>query len=291
MGFFGDLFGGGGDNGYDPLHPEDYDNLSYERIKQRLGANSNPVTGAEGVKAATQGYDFSPMNKAVKDLSSTPTLTQTYKGSTYKPSQFNFAQLPEQYAQTAYASGSQPIKRQGQDNLQMLGERMGSRRPGLFAKVAQQNQRETNTNLGNLNNQIQLEKIRQNVDLGRAQQEAQAGENLNAAGFNADQSYRGYQSRSDLEKSNSANKLSYANALGGMGQNVIGTKSGLVENERNYQDKALEYLMNLFSTSVSGANQAGQLMNQKRGQTLDFMGKMAGAAAPGFTKMASNLSK
>ena len=242
-----------------------------------------PIEGEQGVRYSTRGYDLSPFDEAIAGYRNPARLTQTYSGASYDPYQFNFGQLPEEYSQRAYQAGAKDINKAGRDKLTQIQETIGTRRPGLLKKASEESARGTNKNLLDLNNQVQLEKMRQNLDLGKLQQIQQAGENLNAANFNAGEGYRGYQSRSDLEKSNADSAFKNLQALSQTGGAKVGAQSGLVGSEREYQDKALQYLMGLYGTATGQANQAAALANQRNqsafGNLLGLGGLGAGIAS------------
>lgn len=190
------------------------------------------MAGAEGIQKATEGYDFSPIDEAISGYRT--------------PYTFNFAQLPEEYANTAYAQGAKGIQRQAAGDLEKLSERVGTRRPGVLAKLGETSQRNTQEQLAGLNAQTQLEKMRQNVELGKEQQEKQADYNL-----------RRYSGLADL-------------ATG-----KIGTQAGILGQERAYADQPIQYLQNLYGSAANATNQGAQAANQKRSGTLGFLGNVA----------------
>lgn len=162
-----------------------------------------------------------------------------------QPTQFNFQGLPEQYGRLAYQSGAKDIRRENAGQLQRTQESMGTRRPGLLMKAAESSNRNLAETLGNLNSQIRLEEMRKATDLGVQQQQAQAQERLaNLAG------------------------------LQGATQARVGTEAGITEAERAYQDKVLDYLMDLYGKGVQSTQGAAQSANERRGQTLGFLGNL-----------------
>lgn len=255
MGIFsaiGDAITGKKYKGYQPKHLGEYDDKTYERLNQRLGPDSSQITGPGGIQKATAGFDFNPQKQAIAGFS---------KGApTYDPYSFNFKGLPEQYGTQAYNAGARDIRHEGQGQLEQIKEGMGTRRPGLFMKAAQDSQRRVGEQLGGMRENIGLEEMRQNVDLNRMQQESQAGENARAFGMNEDNRFRNL------------------GALEGAGRGMVSDQSGLVENERNYQDKALQYLMQQYMDSAGLKNQAAQLALQKKAQSGSLLGSLAGAA-------------
>ena len=259
-----------GPKGYKDPNLKNYAQGAYTGIANRAGATFNngvadftnsfkPMAGKAAVRNASEGYDFNPIKKAIAGFSSNPQLKETYN-----PYKFNFATLPSQYRTTAYQAGAKGIRREGAGQLQQLQQAIGTRRPGLLFKTAADAQRRQGEQLGDLNAQLGLKEMEQGLDAGRAQQMAQA-----------DEDYRGYGSRSDLEKANEANRQANLKNLADVGQSQIATKSGLLENERAYADQALQYLLNMTQNAAGGANQAAQIASANRGQTLGFLGGLA----------------
>jgi hypothetical protein len=246
MGLKSFLFGGGGPKPYTSKNTGKYETETYDLINQR---RKNPLAGPEGIEKATAGYDFNPTNEAI----------QGYRGLNYTPRKFDFAGLPEQYATTAYSTGARNIRREASGNLDQLRESVGSRRPGLIAKLGQDANRDTEEHLADLNSKIQLNKMQQDVDLGRDQQKSQA-----------DEDYRGAQFRGET-----------LNNLSRLGLDKIGTQSGILNNEREYQDELIKYLMNLYQTSAGITNNAAS-MKKGGGGLLGNIAKIGGAVAGGM---------
>lgn len=291
------IFGGGGGGGGGDNDKGFYQGAAKAGLANRAGIRQNadgsydysqvgkPITGAAGIAKATSGYDYSPVNEAISGYRRPSLFTQTYSSSyapkTYNPYSFNFSRLPSEYGDMAYEQGAKDVRREGAGNLEKMRETVGPRRIGLLSKMSESNGRNVGEQLARLNSDIRLNQMNRNIDLGRAEQEAQAGENLRAAQFGEDQSrfgagesYKGYQSRADLERANEENRLKNLAGLSETGFNKISSQSGLVENERNYEDQALQYLMNMFN-NTAGLNQgAAQLDAQKRGQNLGFLGSI-----------------
>lgn len=165
-----------------------------------------------------------------------------------KPNQFNFTGLPQQYGAQAYESAVKDLRREGSGQLEQLRENVGVRRPGLLAKVSENMTRQLGEREGALRRDIGLEEMRQNVQLNQAQQQAQADEDFR--------------------------NLS---ALAGTGQNIISQQSGLLDAERGYQDRALEYLMQMYSQGAGLKNQKAQMDAQNKG---GFLNTLVGLAAP-----------
>lgn len=232
-----------------------------------------PLGGKSGLDVATSPYDWNPTNQAISGLS---------KGTTQNPYQFNFGQLPDQYTQDAYQLGSSNISRAGANQAAQAKEAIGTRRPGLLLNATENANRETGRNLAQLGTNLNLNRINQNLQLGKEQQTAQAGENANAQG----------------------RILQYLTSLAGAGQNKIGQQSNLLENERNYQDKGLQYLQSIYNNATGQANQAAAMQASQQGGAMSGLlglGQLGlgiagllgtgGAAAPfaGLTAAASLL--
>ena len=211
-----------------------------------------PLQGAKGLQYATQGYDFNPIDEAISGYRNPAKINQTYD-----PYQFNFGQLPEEYSQRAYQAGAKDINKAGRDKLTQIQETIGTRRPGLLKKASEESARDTNKNLLDLNNQVQMERMRQNLDLGKAQQVAQAGENLGAANF-----------RTDVDKFNADAAFKNLQGLAQAGGAKIGAQSGLLTGERDYQDQAIDYLMQLYNSATGQANTAAQQRQQRNQQVM-----------------------
>jgi len=302
----GHLFaGGGGPQAATDPNLGAYQQAAYQGIANRLGAKkgadgtydfsgtNNPVYGQErngSYSVGNQSYDMSPMNKAIAGFSSPTRLSQTYTSAynptAYKASLFDYKGLPEQYYNDAYAAGSKNVRREGQGALEKLREATGTRRPGLLAREGEANQRATGESLANLSSQLGLERMRQGTDLGVKQQQDQAAENLRAAQFGegqaqfgAGEGYKGYQSRSDLEKSNADNAFRNLQALNEAGQNKLVTQGNLLQNERAYQGEGLDALLKLLGGAQGTQNTAAQAAEERRKNTLGFLGTGAAVAS------------
>lgn len=306
----GTLFGGGGPQAATDPNLGPYQQAAYQGIANRLGAKkkynadgsdagydfsntNNPIYGRDlGGRYLTgsQSHDFSAINKAIQGFSRPTQLSQTYTSNynptSYKASLFDYKGLPEQYYNDAYAAGSKNVRREGQGALEKLRETVGTRRPGLLLKAGEDNQRATGESLAALSRDLGLERMRQGVDLGVKQQQDQAGENLRAAQFGegqaqfgAGEGYKGYQSRADLEGKNADNAFRNLQALNEAGQNKLVTQANLLNNERNYQGEGLDALIKLLTGAQGTQNQAANINEQKRRNTLDFLGNAANAGA------------
>lgn len=284
----GALLGGGGSKGYTAPYLPQNEAAAQNTLGNRLGASRalNPkykpgsqkpgeqqynydysstgqqVYGQEQggeYNVGGQSYDLNPINEAIAGY-----RNPTKSTAKVDPYQFNFASLPQQYFDTAYESGAKGVRREGQGQLQKVQSAIGTRRPGLLLKAAQNNSRNVGEQLASLRSNLGQEQIRQGVETGRAQQQAQAGENMNASQFN-----RG------VEKDNSDEVFRYLQGLEGAGQNKVKTQSGLLGGERDYQDQAIQYLLSLIQGDKGAANQGASINNANRKINFDSIGKIA----------------
>lgn len=289
-----------------------------------------PVSGGmsgNNYKVGDQQYDFSGINKSIQGFQNPQKYNQNYQSTynptlfketyssgynpvAYKPTNFNYGKLPSQYADIAYQEGAKDIRRQGQGDLEKLRETVGVRRPGSLMKAAEQSQKNVGEQLAGLNSQIRLAEMMKNLDLGVQQQQDQAGENLRTSQFGegqqqfkAGEGYKGYQSRSDIEKAQEQQAIQkssedyrgyqsradqekaqndeiyrYLDSLNQANQNSVVTQGNLLQNERNYQDQGLQYLMDILKTNAGAQNQAAQIGAQKQGNFLQFLSGVAKAA-------------
>lgn len=262
-----------GPKGYKSKAAPQYEQGAYQGIANRAGATADgkggydfsnsfkPVGGRAGMQAATSGFDMSGIDGAMSGFKKPSRLFQEYR-----PATFNFKGLPSQYGASAYQSQAGNIRREGSGQLEKAREAVGVRRPGMLAKMATDFDRQQGERLASADADINRYIMDKSVDLGMQEQLQ-----------NADQQYKGYQSRSDLEKTNAEEKYRYLQGLLGSGQAKVGTQSQLLENEREYQDKPLQYLMSLFGNAAGLNNQSAQIASQNRASTLNFLGGLAGA--------------
>lgn len=284
MGIFSTIFGGGGGPKADP-YTANYERSSNSALSNMLGGVSTykdakgrtkynfgegfkDLSGAKGVQTGTQGYDFSPVDSAMAAYKNPASLTQAYN-----PTTFNYADPTKlnQASDLQYGSDASAINRAGQSNLEANRQAIGTRRPGLLAKTADQNSRSTLENLSKLRSQYSINALNQGTELQKDQQQAQAGEN-----------YKGYQSQADLEKSNVDNAFRNNQALAETGQNKISTQAGLVQNERSHQDQLMKYLTDMFYNTAHLNQGAQQLAGQKSSGILGTVAGLAGTAAKAF---------
>ncbi len=228
------------------------------------------------------GQDYSDINQALSGFKNINPLTQTYS-SAYKPADLNFANeklqsLPDLYRTLAYDQGSKVARNEAAGNLDTIKEATGVRRPGLLMQAEEGNQRDLMSTLGDLNSRLQQEGMQDKEGLAvqdknflMQQQMAQEQQ----AQKKAAEDYLGYGSRSDLEKNNAQLNMTALQNLYNAGAGKIGLQQGQLGNERGYNDQALQYLLNLFGTSIGSQNQAAANSTAQRGQTLGFLGDAA----------------
>lgn len=283
----------GGQNNYN------VGNQSYD-----MSAINNAIKGFGNApklnQTYTSGYQPQKFNES---------YSSAYQPKQYQQSQFNFQGLPQQYYDLAYGAGSKDVRREGAGNIEQLQQAVGPRRLGTLAKSVESAQRATGERLADLSSNLGLERMRQGVDLNREEQMARADESrfgqqfgedqerqkamealrgydsrMNLAKFGDDQSrfksgedLKGYQSRADLEKNNASLARDYLQSLGDMGLKRTSMESELLGNERDYQDKALDYLNSMLGTAGGlNADAAGQ-RTSRRGQTLNLFGDILGS--------------
>lgn len=267
-----------GPKGYTSKDVGTYEQGAAQGIANRAGARSytdangktqydysgsfKPIQGAEGIKKSTEGLDYSPVSRAIQGYSNPYNFKETYK-----PSVFKFSGLPEKYGSMAYESRAKDIRRENAGALTRAQEAVGVRRPDMLAKMAEDNTRATNEQLAGLNRDIALREMEKNTDLGVQEQMA-----------NADEGYRGYQSRADLEGRSADERFRNYGALADTGFRKVGTDLGAVEAQRNYEDSALDRLLQMFSNSAGINNNSAQIASQNRAATLGFLGSLMGGA-------------
>lgn len=127
-------------------------------------------------------FDFSGMDQAISGFKN-PTAT-------YNPYQFNFSGDVNKLADEQYNLGSKSIQRQGAGGLEKLRETVGTRRPGLLGKLGDQNQRGILETLGGLRGNLNVNAMNQGLELNKAQQLAQASENMNSEKAKSDDIFR-----------------------------------------------------------------------------------------------------
>ena len=295
MGFLGKigsaLFGGGGGKGYKPSYLQQNENAAQNILGNRTGAAqmANPnykagsqkpgeqqfnydysnagkkVYGSESggnYNVGGQSYDMNPINEAIAGYRNPSQST-----AKYDPYKFNFQDRPQQYFDQAYEQGAKGIRREGAGNLQQIQSAIGTRRPGLLLKSAQQNARDVGEQEATLRSSLGQEQMRLGSELGRDQQMAQAGENQNAAGFNR-----------DVERGNMDQVYRYLQGLQGAGESKLSAQSSALGEERNYEDNGLQYLLQLLQGDKGVANQGAQVNQQRQAGIINGVGGIAGIA-------------
>lgn len=145
--------------GYTSPNVKEYEDKYKRRLYDRLGpsGSSKPLSGAQGMREAKEGFDFKPVDSAIAGYSSGPT-------------KFNFSKLPEQYGSQAYNRVAGDIRRQGAGALEQARNLVGSRRPGLLSKIATDITRDTGEQLAGARTGIGLQRMLSDVDLGKQEQ-------------------------------------------------------------------------------------------------------------------------
>ena len=214
-------------------------------------------------QAASKYQGFGEMDKASSMYSRPGLFTQTYN-----PAQFNFASLPDQYFQSAYDQGAKNIRRESAGDITQMQRAIGPRNQASLFKAIGNAGRRKQESLADLMFGLNSKRMEQGVELGKAQQLAQA-----------DEGYRGYQSRADLESKAAQDQLARAAGLQSVGQGKLAGSLDATNAERDYMMKLVDMLINKHSQEVSsrrGAPTGGGLVNSLAGQ--------AGSIASAFSK-------
>jgi len=301
MSFVADMFtgggGGGGPTGYQSPHLKEYEGAGREGIYSRIGARKKKDGGYDfsetgkpiGVGKAKEGYDFGSYDAAMKKMGEYSPMDETY-ASGYTPGQygattFDYKTRPKEYADMAIEQGGKGIKRQGAGMLEKLRETVGTRRPGLLLKAGEGSQRQTGEQLADMQTQIRMKEMEKGTDLAVQQQKDQAEENYRKAGFDEDtarfkanEDFKAYGSRADLESRTADERFRRDTGSGEMAGKKIGLESTVAGGERDYADRGMEYLMDWFKSNagITGDSQraAAQDKTNRRGQSLDFLSKV-----------------
>jgi len=276
MGIMSTIFGGGGSKGYTPRNPYALDKQTRTSIFTRMGAtpgydkkgnidnkkwdvsNTNKaVTAAD----ANKNYDYSGVDEAIAGFKN-----PTQYSSTYNPTTFNFADndMIDQQSDLQYGLGAKNINRQGSGALEKLRETTGTRRPGLLMKAGAQNQRDVGEQLAGLNTNLRTSALGQKLALGKDQQIAQAGENLNASNFN-------------LGKESAQSDENYRNsgALADTSLNKVQTQESNRAQLQAENDRILEMLYNYWGKNADLKNGAAAQSQQSSGGVLGKVGGIA----------------
>lgn len=256
-GILGQLFGGG-PKGYDPKSKTGLESGVVTGVGNRAGATrkadgsydySNsfkPITGAEGIAKSTAGYDFNPIDQAIQGYQAPRSLMRV-----------DFGNLAKNFGDTAYENVAREARRENAGNLERLNEQIGTRRPGLLAKSGQDAARDLQQTLAQSRQNIERDIMEKNIDLDRQEQITNA----------------------DLQKAETMLDLDRLKGLGDLGTGKIGTQSGLVGKERDYEDAALDRLLEAWGKAGGFANQSAGIQSSNRKSTLDFISGMQDKAA------------
>lgn len=202
-----------------------------------------------GMNEANAPYDYSGVDQAIESYK---------KGPSYTAPKFNFGDpnMIDEQANLEYGLGAKNINRNAQGALEKLRETMGTRRPGLLMKAGEGNARMAGENLASLNTKLRSDAMGQKLQYGKDQQLAQDDANRYLA---------------DLLMRNS-------DALSGATLNKVSAQNQITGDERDYQDRGLEYIMDLFKTTLGAQNASENAKmsdkTSRRGQTLGFLGKI-----------------
>lgn len=251
MGLFGKLFGSGPKGPYRSKNLGAADNAAYGAAQNYLGSNQGPVASGGG----NQGYDYGAIDKAAQGFGSAPQLKETYNPTSYQKTDFsNLQNLPESYANEAYGLGSKDIRREGAGQLSQLKGAVGTRRPGLLAKLGQNQARTIGENLASLRGNLDINRINQNNENQFKIASMNQGENQFGANFGANEGYRGYQSRSDLEKGNAGLSKDYLTSLADVGAKKVGLQQQGTQAEREDLARRQQMLQDYLKTIVGSAS-------------------------------------
>lgn len=210
-----------------------------------------------GMNEANSPYDYSGIDSAI----------DSYKrGPSYTTPKFNFGDsgMIDDQANLEYGLGAKNINRNAQGTLEKLRETVGTRRPGLLLKAGEDSNRNASENLASLNSQLRGNAMGQKLQYGKDQQLAQDDANRYLA---------------DLMMKNS-------DALSSANLNKISAQKEITGDERDYQDRGLEYLMDMYKSMTGAQNQTENAKmadkTNRQGNTLGFLGSAANAAAKAY---------
>ena len=273
MGMFDSILGGDGPSAYVSPYTGDTDTAMRNGLYNRVGAKRNPDgtydTSSIGqpvtTASAIQPYasDFSQFSGAMNQMNTPSKFTQTYT-----PAKLNYQAPTAASYNNAISQGSTAVNRQGASTLAQQNEAVGTRRPGLLLRGAEDNARTTGENLANLRTQLLGQKAAAGSAASQAEQEGNAGEQ-----------YKGYQSRASNEAATAADKLARAQGYGQMAGQQIGLKQGVTESAQNYADTGFNMLQNYLSEIIGSQNTAAAQGNSNRSDVMGFLGTMAKVGA------------
>lgn len=258
-----------------------------------MAGTTAPIDPAEAAaKYKGMGY----MDTALGKMNNKSDFKETYnsaydpKKNAYTATTYNFQSTPDKAYNEAIQSGSKDIARAGASNLAKLNETVGTRRPGLLMKGAEQSNRDIGENLASLSTSLRGQAAKEKSDLMSKQQMEQAAENLRAKTFGegqeqfgAGEGYKGYLSKADLEKSKADEAYRRDTGYGDVASKYLSGEMAATESERAYKDKALDYLMSMFQNQAGVTNQseaAGQAARDKsKDRSSAMFGDLLGAGA------------
>jgi len=251
-----------GPKGYTPKTTGQFESGVAAGVGNRAGATKKadgtydysnsfkPITGAEGIAKSTAGYDFNPMDQAIKGFQAPRTLNRV-----------DFKNLPDRFGDTAYENSARELRRESAGNLTRLNEEVGTRRPGLLLKAGQDANRDLQQNLAQTRQNIERDVMEKNIDLDKDEQLANA----------------------DLQQAETKLDLDRLGKLFDLGSGKIDTQSGLVGKERDYEDAGLDRLLDAWAKAGGFANQAAGIKSANRTASLNFLAGMQDKAAKAAT--------
>ena len=258
-GIFKDLFSGSPE-GYKPEITGQAERGAMQGVASRAGAKKDPKTGeydfsksfqpiqgAAGVQQAKRGYSFDPMSQATEGL-----------GQRRRVGRLDFKGLPQKYGSMAYERGAKDIRREGSGQLTQLQEALGTRRPDMLYKAARDAQRSQGENLADLGSDIARDVMGMETDLDVKEQVGNV----------------------DIQRAEELMDLDRLGKLFDVGRGTVETESGLVQRDRDYEDRALQFLMDLWKSAGGFAGQAAETERAGRGDTFNMLGNIAGAMNP-----------
>jgi len=188
------------------------------------------------VSDATSQYGFGDLDEAMGRYKAGPQ-------STYNPFKFDF-QAPAQKAyDDQYALGASDLAKSSQSNLANAQRAIGTKRPGLLFKAADQNSRDIGSQQAKMRTGLGIEAAKDKAMYSAKEQEAQAGEDRGAFGVNQ-----------DLIKS-------YLDSYTGAASGKIGQQAQITQTANQAQDQKMKDLLNAYLQSwqirKGGGGQSG----------------------------------
>lgn len=284
-------------------NPQNYSGQSSASTPQQTRApesewDFSSVGGQVNKNSAIKDYDFSGLNQAMQGLKKTSYSPRTREAYNFQNEEdaanrnaynYDFAKLPESYGATEYELGAKNMRRDAMGYLDTLGDSYGIRNMGALNKAQENARRGFGENLATLQAGISQDVLRQNIEQARAQQLSQADENYRSDEFNrakknslqqaqADELYRTDAFNDDQRRYYDSNRLNYLNSLSDANMKKIGTEADITGMERDYQDRALEYLLGQYETGSDQSHKNADRSEQSKGRIFSFLGNVAGSA-------------